>query len=337
MPDAIGAAYLTLLDWAKRQKPGGGIDEIIEMLAASNPIIRDAHVVEGNLPTGHRTTVRTGLPTVAWRLLNYGVQPSKSTTKQVDDSCGMLEGYSKVDVALAELNGNMAKFRASEDDAFIESMNQEVASTVFYGNIAIDPEKFLGLTPRYNLSTEPNGGNIVMADDAAAGATQTSIWLVTWGQKTCHLIFPKGSKAGIQSKDLGEQTVEDDQIPPGHYQAFLTHFLWRLGMTLRDWRYVVRVCNIDVDNLVDDAATGSNLIRKCIAAYYKRPTVDLGNMAKTIWYCNKTLAEYFHVQALNKFNVHLTQGEEAGQPVTKLLGAPIHVCDAILNTEAVVV
>ena len=43
---------------------------------------------EGNLPTGHRTTIRTGLPESAWRLLNYGVQPSKSVTAQVTDTCG---------------------------------------------------------------------------------------------------------------------------------------------------------------------------------------------------------------------------------------------------------
>ncbi|GAH67171.1 unnamed protein product, partial [marine sediment metagenome] len=48
MADAIGNTYLTLLDWVKRVKPGGGIDEIIEVLAASNPIIADANVLEGN-------------------------------------------------------------------------------------------------------------------------------------------------------------------------------------------------------------------------------------------------------------------------------------------------
>lgn len=332
---AIGSTYLTLVDWAKRQKPGGGIDEIIEQLAASNPIIKEAAVVEGNLPTGHRTTVRTGLPTVAWRLLNYGVVPSKATTKQVDDSCGILEGYSKVDVDIAKLNGNEAAFRASEDDAFIESMNQMMASTIFYGNTAIDPEKFLGLSPRYNDSTAESGANIIKAGGAAG--TNTSIWLVTWGTKTCHLIFPKGSKAGLQNKDLGEQTVQDAQGPPaGLYQAYVTHFQWKLGLTLRDWRYVVRIANVDVNLLSDDADTGADLVRKCIQAYYVRPTVDLGNMAKTVWYCNKTLAEYFHVQALNKTNMNLSLGEEAGQPCTKLLGAPVRVCDALLSNEATV-
>ena len=324
--------YLTLLDWAKRQKYGGGIDDIIEALAESNPIIKDASAIEGNLPTGHRTTIRTGLPTVAWRLLNYGVQPSKSTTAQVDDTCGMLEGYSKVDVKLAKLNGNEAAFRASEDDAFVESMNQTVADTLFYGDTSKNPEKFLGLAPRYSSLSAGNGGNII--DAGGTGSDNTSIWLVTWGPKTCHLIFPKGSTAGLQSKDLGEQTVQDDQTPPGLYQAYVTHFSWDLGLPLRDWRYLVSIANIDISDLQDDASAGADLIRKCIAAYYKRQTVSLGKMGRTYWYCNKTLAEYFHVQAMNKANVNLTLGEVDGQPITKLMGAPVHVCDALKNNEA---
>ncbi|MBA7565610.1 hypothetical protein ES708_07295 [subsurface metagenome] len=330
----IGNTYLTLLDWTKRQKPGGGIDEVIEALTDSNPILRDAAAIEGNLPTGHRTTIRTGLPTVAWRLLNYGVQPSKSTTKQVDDVCGMLEGYSKVDVELARLNGDEARFRASEDFAFVEAMNQEGADTLFYGNTKIDPEKFLGLAPRYNDAAAANAGNIV--DGGGVGSENTSIWLVTWGPKTCHLIFPKGSTVGMSRKDLGEQMVQDNQTPPGLYQAYVTHFLWKLGLTLRDWRYVVRIANIDVTTLTDDAATGANLIRRCIEAYYKRPSVDLGKMAKTFWYCNKTLAEFFHVQALNKFNIQLTLDMVEGKPVTHLCGAPVHVCDALLSDEGAV-
>lgn len=327
----IGNNYLTLLDWAKRQKPGGGVDEIIEMLAESNPILKDAAVVEGNLPTGHRTTVRSGLPTVAWRLLNYGVQPSKSVTAQVDDTCGMLEGYSKVDVDLAKLNGNEGAFRASEDDAFIEAMNQVMAQTVFYGDTSVDPEKFLGLAPRYSDLSAPNAENII---DVGGTSGNTSIWLITWGKQTCHLIFPKASQAGMKAKDLGEQTVEDGRTPPGLYQAYVTHFQWKLGLTLRDWRYVVRVANIKVADLKDDAATGADLIRRCIAGFYKRPTVDLGNMARTVWYCNKTLAEFFHVQAMHRTaNMNLTLGEEAGRPVTKLLGAPIHVCDALASDE----
>ena len=99
--------------------------------------------VEGNLPTGHRTSVRTGLPQGTWRQLNYGVQPTKSTTSQVTDACGMLETYSEIDKALADLNGNTAEFRLSEDKAFLEGLSQQMAQTIFYGNTATTPENIL--------------------------------------------------------------------------------------------------------------------------------------------------------------------------------------------------
>ena len=113
----VGSTYLTLADWVKRMAPGGGIDDIIEVLTTSNPILEDAAVLEGNLPTGHRSTQRTTLPSGTWRMLNQGIAGTKGTTEQVDDTCGMLEGLSQIDVDLAKLNGNEAAFRASEDDA----------------------------------------------------------------------------------------------------------------------------------------------------------------------------------------------------------------------------
>lgn len=330
---SIGSEYLTMLDWTRRQKPGGGVDEIVEGLSQSNPIINQAAVVEGNLPTGHRTTVRTGLPAVSWRLLNRGVDDSKSTTAQVDDSCGILEGFSTVDVDEAMLNGDEAAFRASEDDAFMMAMNNEVSSSLFYANSATDPEKPLGLSPRYNSLSAANQENIIEGSESDDGGS-TSIWLVTWGPKTCHLIFPKGSKAGLQSQDMGKQLVEDGDGKK--YVAYVTHFQWKLGLCVRDWRYVVRIPNIDVSALTSSASTGSDLIDKMISAFYKRPTMDLGNMSRTYWYCNKTIAEFLHKQAREESNVNLSLAEVDGKPMTRCLMAPVVVCDALLNTESLV-
>src|SRR5688500_13356212 len=197
----IGNNVLTLVDWAKRLDPGGKVDRIVELLAMTNPILQQMPFLEGNLPTGHRTTVRTGLPAVAWRLLNQGIQPSKSTTAQADEAIGMLEAWSETDVELAKLNGNLAEFRFSEAGAFIEALNQEMAQTIFYGNQGMAPEEFTGLAVRYSSLSAVNGQNIVNA--GGVGSDNTSIWLIVWGPNTVHGIFPKGSKAGIEHNDLG--------------------------------------------------------------------------------------------------------------------------------------
>jgi hypothetical protein len=143
----LSTSALTLADWAKRLDPDGKVPTVVELLSQTNDILIDMLFVEGNLPTGHRTTVRTGLPTVAWRLLNQGTTPGKSTTAQIDEQAGMLEAWSEVDEELAKLNGNTASFRLSEAQAFIEAMNQEMAQTLFYGNSGLAPEEFTGLRP----------------------------------------------------------------------------------------------------------------------------------------------------------------------------------------------
>jgi len=332
MSTAVGNTYLTLLDYAKREAPGGGIDEIIEVLAASNPIIADANVIEGNLATGHRSTQRATQPTGTWRLLNQGVSPEKSTTKQVDDTCGILEAYSKLDVDVAKLNGNEAAFRASEDNAFIAGMNSTMATALIYGNAKTDPEKFHGLSPRYNSTTGDYSSQII--DAGGSGSDNTSIWIITWGPQTCTLMYPKGSQAGLVSQDMGEQLVTDSNGLM--YTAYVTKFQWKIGLVLRDYRYVIRICNIDNSDLTADASAGADLLDKLVDAYYARPTVDLGNMAKTFIYCNKTIAKFLHKQAQNKSNVNLTIDKPAGQPVVSFLDAPIHVCDAITVEEATV-
>src|SRR6056297_1670708 len=157
----LASNALTLADWAKRLDPDGKVPAIVELLSQSNEILDDMLFVEGNLPTGHRTNVRTGLPSVAWKLINQGVTPSKSTTAQIDEAVGIMEAWCEVDVDLAMLNGNTSSFRLSEAQAFIEAMNQEMAETVFYGNSSTAPEEFTGFAPRYSDLSATNGQNII--------------------------------------------------------------------------------------------------------------------------------------------------------------------------------
>jgi len=333
---AATATYLTLLDYAKRETPSGGIAEIIEVLANTNPIIADANVMEGNLPTGHRSVQRTTDPAGTWRLLNKGVAAEKSTTKQVDDTCGMLESYSQVDIAIAKLNGNEAAFRASEDNAFIAGLNDTAATAIFYANSKTDPEQMHGLSPRYGALTSGEYDDQII-NGGGSGSDNTSIWLITWGPKTCTLIYPKGTTAGLEAQeaqDLGQVTNVDSSGLM--HEVYRTHFVWNLGLALIDFRYVIRICNIDNSDLTADAASGADLISKMIDAYYARPTVDLGNMGKTFFYCNKTIAKFLHKQAQNKSNVNLSIDTPAGKPQVSFLDAPVHVCDALTVAEATV-
>jgi hypothetical protein len=333
----IGFNALTLTDWAKRVDPSGdGISPVVELLNQSNEILMDMPWVEGNLPTGHRTTVRTGLPSVAWRKLNYGVAQSKSTTVTVDDACGMLEAFGQVDKDLAELNGTTAAFRLSESMAFIEAMNQTMATTLFYGDSEQNPERFLGLAPRYStISGATNGQNILSAG-TVTGGDGTSIWLLGWGENTVHGIFPKGSTAGLQHEDLGLDTVTD--AVGGKYRAYLDRYQWKCGLALRDWRYVVRGANIDVSALVADTAGTTVRIIELMSRMIDR-IPNFGGCRPT-FYMNRTVFSMLRVHALNRSAnaLGLEQAmDQFGNPIRgglSFLGIPIRRVDAITNSEA---
>ncbi len=327
----LATTHPTLLDITKRMDPDGKIDTIAEILNQTNEILDDMVWVEGNLPTGHRTTIRTGLPTPTWRKLYGGVQPTKSTTVQVTDSVGMLEAYAEVDKALADLNGNTAAFRLSEDRAHLEGMNQEFASTLFYGNEASEPEAFTGFGARFNDQSASNGENILTSAATPDSTDNTSIWLVVWGPNTVHGIYPKGSKAGLNMEDKGQVTIESIDGQGGRMEAYRTHYRWDCGLSVRDWRYVVRI-NIDQEDLVKNAGSGPDLVDLMTQAVELVPSLSMGRPA---FYVNRTVRSFLRRQIANKVAAStLTIEQVAGKHVTMFDGIPVRRCDSITNTEA---
>ena len=334
----LSANALTLADWAKRTDPDGRVPVVAELLSQSNEVLEDAVFAEGNLPTGHRVVIRTGLPTVYWRALNQGIPSSKSTTAQVDEACGMLEARSEVDKDLAELNGNTAAFRLSEDTAFLEAMNQTQATTLFYGNPGTDPKQYLGLAPRYGtISGAGNAQNIL--DAGGSGSDNTSVFLVVWGEQTVFCPFPKGSKAGLTHEDLGEQTVYNSDGT--RMQALATRYQWKNGLVVKDWRYVVRICNIDISDLMAQTGTQAStaataLVKLMARALYRIPNMSMGRAA---FYMNRTVHSGLALAAMDKsqYVLKIEQGlTQFGQPNSWLsfLGVPLRRVDALLNTES---
>jgi len=318
----------TLLDHAKRLDPDGKIAPIVEILTETNEILEDMVFLEGNLPTGHRTTIRTGLPTPTWRKLYGGVQPTKSTTAQVTDATGMLEAYAEVDKALADLNGNTMSFRMSEDRAHIEGMSQEFAQTLFYGNEETEAEAFTGFTPRFNSTSAESADNVI--DAGGTGSDNTSIWLMVWGPRTCHGIFPKGSQAGMQVTDKGQVTIEDVDGNGGRMEAYRTHYRMDGGLCVRDWRYVARVASIDVSDL-SSATNQKALINYMIQASERIPNFSAG---KACWYVNRTIRENLRLGILEKISSNLTWESVEGQRVMMFDGIPVKRCDQLTNSEA---
>lgn len=329
---ALATTHPTLLDLAKRTDPDGRISDIVEILNQTNEILSDMVWVEGNLTTGHRTTIRTGLPTPTWRKLYGGVQPTKSTSAQITDNCGMLEAYAEVDKALADLNGNTAEFRLSEDRPHIEGMNEEIADTIFYGNEGTEPEAFTGLAPRFNDMSANNAENII--DGGSNDTDNASIWLCVWGPNTGHGIVPKGSTAGLQMEDKGQVTIENVDGNGGRMEAYRTHYRWDAGLTIRDWRYFVRIANIERSDITADASTGPNLPNLMFEAYERIPNVSMG---RAVWYMDRGILTKLRQQSAAAVKQStLTVDQVGGVMVTSFNGIPIRRVDRLASDEALV-
>lgn len=326
----INSTYPSLLDLVKSKDPSGAQAKVVEKLTQETPILEDIPFREGNMDTGHRISARTALPTIQWGVINKGYAASKGATGQVDEACGMMIGKSVIDRRLVELNGGNA-YRLSQDLAFTQSFKHEFESGLIYHSTKTAPEKFMGFAPRLSATTDPAGNQILLHDAAAAGADQTSMYLIGWGSNSVYGIVPKGSSAGLKHADMGLHYEED--ADGNKYAALVTEWSWNVGLCVEDWRYIVRVANIDTSNL---ATTGRELITSMMRAEEEKMKAMSGGITP-VWYVNRKISSYLRMQAADSVkNSTMTWETIGGKRVLMFGESRVRRTDAILNTEAVV-
>jgi hypothetical protein len=327
------ADYPNLLNVATRS---GDEDarRIVEALSTENSILEDIPWIPCNSGMKHITTVRTGLPKPAWRMLNAGVPKGKSTTTQVEVGCGMLESYAEVDkdlVALAAKNGGQEAaddFLETENEAYYMGFGQEAADALFYGDPS-DPRQPVGLINYYNdgSADAKTRDNIISAGGTSDNAN-TSIWLVCWDKLAAHGIYPQGTTAGFKKEYLGVETATDDEGKM--YQVLRTHYAWKLGFALRDWRTCVRICNVDAAKI--KAGTTTTLVKCMIEALYRLPR-SARRMRKAFYAC-KDVSFALHMEALDRAKYQIGLKTVEGEEVTTLLGVPIRCEEALRLNES---
>lgn len=334
MADAthIMTSQLTLAHLAKRMV-NKDLATIAEVLAETNEVLKDAVWIESNQTTAHVTTKRTSLPAGSWRKVNGGVSREASTTQQIVETMGMLEAYSVVDKFLVDIAPNSREFRSSEDLAFLEGMNQTFSDCLFRdnantipGDMSANPERFNGFVVRYNGASAND--NVISEGGTAAASDTTSVWIIQWSPSMVHLIYPKGSSAGLSVRDLGESTVTAVDTPataPSEFQAYRTHFKMAVGLVVRDDRCVQRLQNID------DAGDTAPLDEDNLIALLNNLPYQGKN---AVIYMNKKTKTQLDIAAKDTGNLSVTQVNDVfGKPITLFWGVPVRRVDAITNTE----
>ena len=313
-----------LKDYAAQFDPAGRELAISEVLTQANDIIADMLVKESNLDSGHEYAVRTGIPAGTWRRAYQGVEPEKATTKVVTESYGTLSAYSVVDKLIAEKGGNVDAVRGGQSKAIIAGMSNSMAHNLIYGNSGVNPERFTGLAARYTLDPEAESTrNVIDAGGTAAGQN-SPIYLVVWDYDKVFGFFPKGSRAGIERVDHG--LVNHTDAEGKEYPAYKEYFEWKLGLAVPDWRFAGRIVNVPkkptaalLDHMMDLEERIQSL-----------------SMGRPVWYMNRHMKAALRKLASNKTNVNYTPDQITARTLMTFDGIPVHICDALKETEDVV-
>lgn len=337
----IGQTYPQLIDAYKASAPG----MVIDLLAQDNPILDDAIARQCNMGAVERTSIMTGYPGATWGRLYKGVPQSKATMQQVDDTTGFLEARSEIDTRLLKLAKDPARQRLVDSKPFFEAMNNEMASGLFYHDIATTPEKFKGLSARYGAyyagpkGSAPKNTAAQVVHGGGVGSDNTSIWFVTWGDHATSLIYPEGTTAGLTMMDKGEEPVKDGE--GNTYYAKVATYEWHMGVTVKDWRYNARIANIDVSEMLAGNVDLWALMRQ---AYYRLKSRRRDGMSSRIAiYMNSDVLEVLDAQSTDRAltaardnTTGLGHAAVEGKEVRTYRGIPIREVDALLNTEAAV-
>lgn len=345
--------YLSLVDLARRTDPTGDASDIAELLSQANEIYDDLVWKEGNTNTGHVYTMRTSIPKGWWRFIGQGVPGSKSTTAQARTDCGDLQMRSTIDLRLLEMARDENQFRYEEDNAILEGASQTIASQFFYGNAATNQAAFTGLSNYYYTATAANAANAANVFSGGGISTNNaSLWLVGWSPRSIYGVFPRGMKAGVELRPIDDQQSYDSLNNP--YLSKTTWFRQMAGLCVEDWRWGVRLANLDVTNAAAGGLAGPNAAD--IFAFMSKMVLRLPKMARgqsgitetdarnekgmtvrPAFYANRLIRGFMDIQAIRDRNVLLGPKDYAGQPTESFRMIPIRVMDQLISTEAQVV
>lgn len=331
---ALSSTMLTLLDLARRTDPDGTGAKVVEVLHQQNEMLEDMVWMQGNLETGHQATIRTGIPAPTWTKIGGGITPAKSTTAPIKFATGKMQALSEVPADLLELASDPAAARFIEERAFIEGMNQELQSTLLYGNSGSEPEAFTGLATHYNSLSAQNADNII---DAGGSSTDNrSIFLVYWSDSTVFGIVPKHVSGGMKVTDYGKGWIEDasNGSNTGRMLAYRTHFEMHAGLVVADWRAAVRVCNIDKSNL-NAAISGSSADLADLMFQAMELVPAAARIGRPAFYMDRyTLTMLRRQLAKSTANSTLQYRDVGGIKVAEFHGVPIRRVDAMASDEA---
>jgi hypothetical protein len=234
------------INWADRAAQVGatiaqGWAEEIEPFAPEVDLFH-AKVTSG---TSYSTLVRTGLPSVAFRGLNEGVAPSKSTWDKRRTELYILSGRCEIDRAAYQAGKEEGKtdidIEAAESIGVGKAAKIAIANQLIYGKGA-DAKGFQGLK-----SLLPKGSLITVDATGSQANEGSSIYAVKTGDLDAALVFGGGTVMDLgdfRDGDIDELDPETG-LPVGRkIPGRIADLLGWAGLQVNNTKCIGRILNL---------------------------------------------------------------------------------------------
>ena len=176
------------------------------------------------------------------------------------------------------------------------------------------------------------------------------MWLLGLGPRRIYGVFPRGSKVGLNMEDKGDTVPGYDSVG-NRFEAYTSWFQAQMGLVPEDWRWGVRIANIDTTNAGLAGPNAPDLWALMARAAYLPPTMgkrqsgitetdasdDAAPGVRFVWIVNRTARHWLDVQGMRDRNVLLQLPDYAGIVTDNWRGVPMRVSDQLTVTEARVV
>ena len=148
-------------------------------------------------------------------------------------------------------------------------------------------------------------------------------------------------------EDKGDTVPGYDSVG-NRFEAYTSWFRQQMGLCPQDWRYGVRIANIDTTNNGLAGPNALDLFATMAEMMLFPPHLGKGTSGITktdapndpspgirpVFYVNRTVRHWMDVQAMRDRNVLLRLEDYAGRVTDNYRGIPVKISDQLLNTES---
>lgn len=334
-----GSRYYTMRDLLAGRTPNGFVDkDVVEMMAQENPVLQDVLWKECNKGREDFVTIRTGMPDAVTRAYYEGFKGSKSSKKQVTNSCCTVTTGLEFDWRMYQEDKDKVAFLTDEQRAHASTLGDKVASLLFYGSTESDARGINGFARTFGEYGLASGSGMMTDDkkaafyclnggDSASAQMKRSLFLVGWGPRSVHGIYPEGTSSGIQIGQLVNQYQSDGD--GGNVMMGLQEMNWNAGLNIRDFRYCGRIANINI--ATDPTSSGATDVTKLVR---KLVTRVKSNGVRQRMYMSRLLFEHIADQFAKLTNANAVRYADLEQKKdASLMGIPVSFCDALNADE----